>query len=248
MTAKKSYNGCWTLFAIAGCAIPFGIFLFWFGNISGEEFSPDDFTRRRFHYNKMPLFGIVVQGIKYDDTTPVFEQTLFADGFLGKTTNGNQAWHLISDNTSDQDSPDFDAKYLTAYLDLVDDTNISIWDQWNRKYPNLAVEFWPIIAGLARESLYLDASDLMLNAMSLQPSDLSTFEYELKKKAVAALKAKADQAMSDQNYQDAVRLHSRVIEIEPNRESFLSRANGYKNLGDEEKYRSDKKAADDLIE
>ena len=161
MANKKSYNRWWLILTIALASIPLLLFFGFGGWVAGEEFSPDDFSRRRFSYNVMPLFGITLRSVRYSDSTPVFEQSLDED-LIGKA-RPIKKWHLISDYqfsldywfTSSAPSPDFDAGLLCGVLDIKDENNESIWINWNQDHPDLAKELWPIAADMALSLIHI---------------------------------------------------------------------------------------------
>ena len=222
------------------------MFLLTAGKIKGEEFSPDDFTRRKFSYNVMPFFGYVVSGIKYDDSTKPFESSLSLDGFIGGAGESKK-WHLIWDSVSNQDSSDFNAKLLVDYLDLTDQNYRSIWFQWNTEHPKLAIEFWPVIAELAREDLYLDVADMMHKALSLQKdSSEQQFQSFLWERACSAINKKANSAIAAGQMQEAVRIFTISLQIQENKPALLGRAKAYKTLGKSEKSAEDLKSANDF--
>ena len=181
----------------------------------------------------MPIFGIVIQGIEYDDTTPVFEQTLYADGFLGKSPK-EKKWHLLWDSNSDVRSPDFDARLLTNYLDIESSSqsNSSIWMAWNEDHPSFAIELWPVIAELAREQLYLDVAEILNQTISLDKEyDNLAFKTFLWNHACNSLNQKASHLRDSGELEESVRLYSLSIDIDPNHEAYLGRSNVYLELG-----------------
>lgn len=246
MARGRTYNGCSIAFAIALCAAPILIYLLFWGNTTGEEFSPTDFSRRRFSYNKMPIFGIILQGVTTSDVTPVFAQALKSDGLIGQNTSQNPRWHLVSDNVSDASSSDFDAKFLTRYLDLTDENGESIWFAWNELHPDLAKKFWPVISSLAEEYLYLDVGDLMLRAMSLKADDRDNFESWFLSETANALEKEGARLELDGEYDGAIRLYSKAIEILPSSELYKKRAGMFEKVGDTQKYQNDLDAGKSL--
>ena len=154
--------------------------LFTLGFKFGEEFSPDDFTRRTFSYNRLPLIKWTIIKKLYEPSTTPFEVDLIADGWITAVNAQPKKWHLISDAGS-QLPQDCDARFLTGYLDLADADGHSFWARWNDQNPLVAKIFWPKIAQMARESRYLEIPDLMRIAMSLENDDVQTFESRLVK-------------------------------------------------------------------
>ena len=245
MAQRKSYNGLWIAVSIALVCVPVFLYLYFSGWVYGEEFSPDDFSRRRFSYNSMPFFKITVKGIEYDDMTPVFEQTLFADGLIGKA-NPVKRWHLISDSISVQDSPDFDAKLLARILDLKNENNDSIWIAWNENYPHLAKRFWPIIADLARENLYLDVADIMQNAIGLDKANVDKFSVALEEMSSEAFCRKGRNLLNDKENKKAIDCFSKSIDILATKQALEGRAEAYKTIGENDKSAADLDAAKKL--
>lgn len=246
LNTAKSYSAWWLAFAIPLCLTPCLVFLLTAGRIEGEEFSPDNFTRRRFSYNVMPFFGYVVSGIQYSDSTTQLETSLLAGGFVNSASKPKK-WHLIWDNVSNQNSSDFNAKLLVDYLDLTDENYQSVWFQWNKDHPKSAIEFWPVIAELSREQLYLDVADIMHKALSLKAGrSEQRFQSYMWDQACDALNTKAVSAVNAGLLPEAVRLYSVSLQIRENQPALLGRAKVYKTLGNREKSSADLKSAADF--
>ena len=152
------------LFLLA--AIPIGmLMLFAYGTVRGSEFSPDDFTRREFAYQQIPWLNWTVSGIEYTDITQELEQTLTTDRLIRRRTPSKgqkKTWHLYYDSAV-PDSHACDARFLTTYLDFDDwdsktATSTPFWLKWNEKFPQSAKIFWPTVADLARNEMYLNAA------------------------------------------------------------------------------------------
>ncbi|MEM7782496.1 MAG: hypothetical protein AAF623_04020, partial [Planctomycetota bacterium] len=138
------------------------------GQKSGVEFCPHDFSRRRFSYVKLAWFDLVINKKKLEDLTSELETTLLADGFLPQP-NTPKRWDLVADyngSSSGLISKDCDARFLTYYLDLGDDDSVFYWLGWNERYPKCARSFWPIVAEMAQDQMYLRIPDLMEYAMA----------------------------------------------------------------------------------
>ena len=152
-------------------AIPIAaVVLLSMGITAGEEFSPDDFTRRRFFYNRIPIFNWTVFKKTYTDTTPNFEQDLLSNNLITAANNVPQVWHLSEDSGVEYDGlqpTECDARFLVDYLDLQGTESNSYWEQWNEKHPQLAKIFWPVVADLARHEMYLAIPDIMRMAMAV---------------------------------------------------------------------------------
>jgi hypothetical protein len=64
---------------------------------------------------------------------------------------------------------------LTNFLDLTDDEGDDFWLGWNEKYPKTAKIFWPRVADLARQEMYLKIPDIMQYAMEIETDDDKQF-------------------------------------------------------------------------
>lgn len=216
------------------------------GQTTGEEFSPDDFSRRGFSYNRVPYFKWTLIGKQYFEMTPTLQQTLVDDGFITVVKNTPQVWHLYRDSGTsfgEDKSPDCDASLLVSYLDLLNPAGDSLWDSWNQKYPESAKVFWPVVAELARNEMYLAMPDIMRLALSIDSDEARLFTEQLDL-AVAA--AYLDLAMIDQDngqYGRAVKRLSRAIEIRPSSEAYHRRADAYQAFGKNELANQDRVAA-----
>lgn len=159
------------------------VILYGIGQTSGTEFSPDDFSRRNFYYNQTPYFDWVITGKTYSDATRPFDQSLVIDGFVVPVVNVNKSrtWHLVSDSGSSESfmSAGCDARFLTSFLDLTDDEGEDYWLGWNERHPNAAKIFWPRVAELARNEMYLKIPDIMQFAMEYESDDAKLFSREL---------------------------------------------------------------------
>ncbi len=227
---------------------PVGLFVFFFsGLVVGEEFSPDDFTRRRFSYNVVPLINYTFQGIEYADTTPVLEKTLVSDGLIltpPGSVGTQKKWHLVSDfKTPVNVSDDFDAGILCQYLDLTNPGGENVWVVWNSKHPQLAVTFWPIVQDLARHQVYWAIPPIMRRALSLeQPNDALFSDYLVDATASAYIQA-AQECQNREDHLRAVELFTLSIERRPGATALRGRAESHRLTGNEELGRADERSA-----
>ncbi len=247
MVRDRSYCRWWIAAAAALILIPLLFYLMVGGRMTGHEFSPDDFSHRYFSYNQMPWFHLPLRGIEYRDATPVFEQMLYADGLIGKVSQ-EKRWHLVSDSGSNPRSTDFDARFLCRYLDLKDENGECFWIGWNRRYPELSSEFWPIIADLARGYLYLDVAAIMQPAMSVSDESVPHFREYLVETATTAFVRKGNQCQVQENDEQAIAWFDRAIEIRPSVKAFLARAVSHNRLGNEKLSELDRQRAKEIIE
>lgn len=190
MASQNKSGSLRIAFLAAGLLTPvILLILFAIGYTAGEEFSPDDFSRRRFSYNRVPVFNWTVIGKQYIDTTPALEQTLLSSGLIQDPKNSPQVWHLSQDSGSGsgrRESHDCDARFLVRYLDLTDDEGEQVWIGWNAAYPESAKIFWPRIAEMSRDEMYLKVPDLMRFALETQADQPIPFANRLDQLAAEA--------------------------------------------------------------
>ena len=214
----------WIALMVAFICIPFGILvMIGMGYTYGEEFSPDDFSRRSFSYNQIP--GLEWTFIKktYEDRTTTFEESLVVDDLVQPITNKTKNWHLTFDSGSRSSlmSHECDARFLTGYLDLTNDEGDYYWELWNADYPKSAAIYWPKIADLARDQMYLKIPDVMQVAMEVDQDDADMLSKKLDDviaKAYFEL-GKIDRELK--RYQRAKYRLERSIEIQPSTEVSL---------------------------
>ena len=151
------------------------------GQTSGVEFSPDDFSRRAFSYNQTPIFKWVIRKKSFNDRTTALEEYLTIDGFVPTVVNRTKTWHLIRDSGSSSQfaSDQCDARFLTDFLDLTNDDGDDFWTIWTDDFPKCAKIFWPQVAELARDEMYLKVPDVMQFAMDLSNDNPSRFKAAL---------------------------------------------------------------------
>jgi hypothetical protein len=238
MTENRSSKAkyFWIVLLTVTVATPIGLLiLFGVGQNSGREFSPDDFSRRSFQYNQVPGLDWVLFKKTYTDVTTVLEQDLVADKLVKPVINKTKTWHLIWDS-GDRDglpSDQCDARFLTAYLDMSDDEGNNYWTPWNEKFPKCAKVFWPRVADLARDEMYLKIPDVMRVAMEVdsdQPDQFLPILDRLSAKIYLEL-GSLDLEM-DRLERARLRL-DRSIQILPSREAYQCRSDCLARMGQE---------------
>ena len=165
---------------------PLGLILFSIGQMFGEEFSPDDFSSRSFSYNHIPWLNMTIAGIEYEDSTSVLAQELRRDGWIPTTNHSPQRWHLASDLHQPESSRDYDARFLLDFLKLP-----NVWSTFNQEHPDKAKVFWPAVAHLARNEMYVYVPSVMQLGLSHGEYSLEAFTNELNRLVAKAYVARA---------------------------------------------------------
>ena len=208
------------------------IILIWFGTgfTMGEEFSPDDFSRRSFLYNRLPILNWTVIGKTYDDTTPALEQTLVLDGLITERKIQPKTWHLFRDSGTEFNqykSHDCDARFLVGYLDLNGSDGTSFWTSWNESCPQSAKIFWPIVAEMARDELYLGLPPLMRFAMETKVDQPVLFGSQIANLAAKSYLDLGSLDFEQANLERAEHRLARSIEWSPSKTALLLLADVY---------------------
>ena len=176
-----------------GIAAVMGIALLLYVNLGcnyhGTEFSPDDFTVRYFSYSYEPITDWVIRGRSFeDDYYSIMLPDLVGDAYIKPIFKKDKTWHLLEDNgTYSQEFPsDSDARLLVDFLILDDENDENLWTVWNTDHPKLAKIFWPAIAQMARDEIYLTVGDVLTFAIDSDHSDPKLFEADLRKEVAKA--------------------------------------------------------------
>lgn len=177
-------------------AIPLGgLILVSTGQMFGEEFSPDDFSSRSFSYNHVPWLNMTITGTEYEDCTGVLAQELRRDGWIPTSSHSPQRWHLVSDIHQPESSPDYDARFLLDFLKLP-----AVWSTFNQEQPDKAKVFWPAVAHLARNEMYVYVPSIMQLGLSHGEHSLETFTKELNRRVAKAYVARARVAAEEKDW------------------------------------------------
>ena len=144
-----------------------------FGLHTGEEFSPDTFSRQTFYYYEIPLLGIQVSPIVRKSRTNTFERFLRQKGYVKSGNSSQPRWDLVKVARSGATTFRGDADILCSYLDAVDSGGIRHWQTWSEKNPKLAGVLWPLVARAADEQLYIFVPELIdLAGSASKPDEL----------------------------------------------------------------------------
>lgn len=190
------------------------------GERAGVEFSPDDFTMRSFNYCRLPLVGWTKRGIEYRNFPNDSAETLIADDWVRASGRTPKRWHLVSESGSTtassgrKTSVECDARFLTKYFDFVSSEGENYIMKWTDDHPKAGKVFWPLIAELARDDLYLPVPDIMEFALEYpKMDDPDQFNAELKQLVADAWFEAAKSDQLNNRHQSATRRFDVAIRI-----------------------------------
>ena len=124
-----------------------------FGQVRGEEFSPQMFRRRQFHYIEIPLLGIQVWPIDRRDTTNSLERYVGQLSQMATSSTSNR-WDLVRVARGGRDWEEGNVLILCMYLDAMNSQDQLHWHIWSQQNPELATELWPVVSRLAEKRMY----------------------------------------------------------------------------------------------
>ena len=217
-----------------------------FGFVDGEEFSPDNFTRRQFSYYRLPLVGAQITPITRKDQTNELESHLTKEKLVTEipTTDDKRRWDLVVARTGLPSNrrvfTQGEAQILCSYLD-VEVEGKNYWLEWSKKHAEAAKILWPAIAKLARQELYVFVPPILVLARGI--TDGADFPQQLD--SLLAQKylelAKTQQQLG--KHEAAVELFTEAITHAPQlAEAYSGRASSYSSVGQNDR------AAADLLE
>jgi hypothetical protein len=216
------------LIFVVACAIGLAAILIYmiigFGNIRGEEFSPESFRRRSFEYYEIPLLGWQVWPIRHRDSTNALESYLSGGQLIGAGSTPTDAtrWDLVVATrgiTGSRVVAHGDARILCYYLDIEGAEGEPVWLEWTKKNMPLAKVLWPAVADVSRQQLYLFAPDL------LRLAEQATTAKKLQQDIASTLSERyfhlAESHRRMGRHETAVELYSRALDQLPDHAGAL---------------------------
>jgi len=132
-----------------------------FGQVNGEEFSPDTFERRRYHYFQIPILRFQVTGMKRKNMGIEMADTVEDHASNVDSTATIKNWDLVLSRRVGSTVWLGDAKILCDLLSTTGNSKRGfLWESWSEKYPHLADRFWPVVADTAQAGSYILLPDL----------------------------------------------------------------------------------------
>ncbi len=202
-----------------------------FGQVSGEEFAPDTFERRSYTYFELPVVRVQVTPVWRTVHRPQLEQAL-VDGRYIASQSPPGRWDLAVSVRLGQIWREGDAHILTRYLDAWNVEGELHWLEWTTSNPARARIFWPEIARLAQQELYLFMPELF--ALAAMPATAQAFQGDLNRLLAGKYEELAGVELDLRNWAAAERFYAEALRCEPHRASSVrGRAQARTHLGRE---------------
>lgn len=180
-----------------------------FGEVEGEEFSPDLVQRRRFSFYELPLLRWQISPIRHFDVTGDLEEQLVTDKLVTKPS-GTPRWDLVRIRTGREMLGE--AFVLSEYLDADRGTGRH-WEQWTKDHLPLARVFWPAVISAARDKLYTIVPDLLSTVRGT--SDPEELKRRLSRVFVARYSELAAWHQSHDAHETAVEIYDAALRHDP---------------------------------
>ncbi len=149
----------YVVFALIVCAVLILMTLI-FGQVTGEEFCPNTFEQRRFHYFQIPILRTQVTGIQRKDMGLGMASTVEDHASNVDSAATVKNWDLVSSKRVSAQQWLGDAKILCDLLTIRGKKSGYLWQTWSENYPHLADRFWPVVADTAQAGSYILMPDL----------------------------------------------------------------------------------------
>jgi hypothetical protein len=166
------------LAAVAGAGGIVAGILAVFGQVTGEEFCPQTFQRRRFWLVEVPLLHWPLVGERHQDCTGQCERELAKRSWVVAAPQGSGVWHLAWQRRGGRRLTG-DAFLLLRYLDSRDADGELRWLVWSQEHPALARRLWPAVQQLALREQYIWIPDLFL--LARQHSDPALLDQAVRR-------------------------------------------------------------------
>lgn len=212
-----------------------GLVLFWgtvsFGLVSGEEFSPDTFQRRSYHYYELPLIRLKITPVIREVQRNQLEGMLAVEQYVVPRRSPTR-WDLVACHRAGEPWLRGDAQILCWYLDAGENTSEGsyYWKKWTVEHPSLAKILWAEIAALARRMHYFLVPHVFAEALAHEGSQ--RFQEDVNLLLARRYNMLAAAAAKLGNLETAIRLYGHALTHQPGGVGSLEgRAACYEELG-----------------
>jgi len=169
--------------------------------IYGEEFCPQLFQKREFSYWRIP--GTKVR-VSQTTLTPGVSPSS-KDILLHLPTNFQTDWQVATVRQGTF-SKEFGPKILIDLLQSNNADGVNLWDAWSFRNPGHAALLWPLVQQIAQKEMYFCIPDLLSNSDA--SLDVKTFDKNLKKICLQALKIKLKTLEATKDTANALQLRN----------------------------------------
>lgn len=208
----------WTVLILLGVSLFGTIVVYTYGEISGQEFSPDLFQRRTFSYYELPVLKVQISPIvRLPQPTPV-ESFLATKTYVTPVKTSTPRWDLVKAQRSDKVFREDDAAILCVYLDMRTNGGKFHWEVWSDAHPELAKVFWKGVSEVVRNQLYTFLPDLV--RLATKTEDADELQTEVDGLLVEKYRRLAEWQQQQNNHAIAVEIFTAALDHAPNDEKL----------------------------
>ena len=219
-----------------------GFLILWsMGTTSGDEFSPDDFSRRHFEESKVAGLNIVISPSTETDTTDSVGQLIQSLNILPAVDESKRKWHLVAHSGGISEGPEYDARILCDLLSETDDAGNLYWESWSVSHPGMAKLLWNHTSQLGKDYFYWAIADLM--KMARRSSTASEYSLQAEVYLAQIYFERGERCLRDEDFVTAREMLDRSINYRASRSAHQSRARVLDRLDEPDLAKSDRPKA-----
>jgi hypothetical protein len=203
----------WSLLGVLAAGLVVTYATVHFGAVEGVELNPHSFARRSYSLYEVPLIRIQARGIRRQDLNADVAEFLAGKGYIVPAKKAPDVWHIISGSRGAGEPRVGDADILSRYLDAADADEKRVWIEWSNSNAEVAKIFWPAIARLAQEELYIHIPPLF--DLAQRAVDPKAFQTELHQEIAARLLDLAGQMTKAEEHDEALRVLDAAARLDP---------------------------------
>ncbi|MFO0915482.1 MAG: hypothetical protein U0795_21140 [Pirellulales bacterium] len=162
--ANSGGNWFWYVGISLAVLMVLGLLTLLTGWVRGYEFAAQTFGCRSYWYCRLPLVGIQISPPEFSNEAPLPIVVKLKSSGMFPPPSGAIRWDAVEKIGRDED-PIGDPSFLYRYLEH---PKIN-WEKWTDDHPELARVFWLAVVTMARDGLYLGATDLCEYVLQLPP-------------------------------------------------------------------------------
>jgi hypothetical protein len=174
--------------------------------IHGEEFCPQLFQKRNFHYWRLPGTKFRISSTTLSPAVSPCSKSILQT----LVTAGATDWQ-VSKVGYGSVVRDLGPQILIDYLEAKDANGANIWDAWSFRNSQQAAVLWPIVQQVAIQEMYHCVPDLLRTANG--ELDVNRLDKNLRMACLQAVQAKRKALQESKNADRETELRRWVLEL-----------------------------------
>ena len=187
--------------------------------IRGEEFCPQLFQKRSFHYWRLPGTKLRIGSTTLSPAVSPCNKSILQT----LASSGVSEWH-VSKVGYGSVARDLSPQILIDYLDAKDANGAKVWDAWSFRNSQQAAVLWPIVQQVALQEMYHCVPDLLRTSNS--DLDFKTLDKNLRMVCLQAAQSKLKALQEAKNADGEKELRRWILELTDDYQEYLEFAKG----------------------